>query len=202
MECVHPFYTLQTLLLCDLCPRSKTEEIQPGVFVIGALEKISSNSKVPSQAEWKALRREVSSWGEVWSFKRCQINGTVYHSQSYKRVTARNNYTVSFSGKKLSEYGSVLNYVKVQGKCYQASCQTHCECELECSYFALIRILDKHQNQLQCLKGTTIIPHIRKVKETAKIIAVPLRCIEQKCMLVSTSSGSFVCHLANKIERD
>lgn len=183
--------------------RSKTEEIESGIFVIGALEKVSTNSQILSQGEWKALRTELPRWGKMWSFKRCQINGTVYHSERYKRVTARNNFTVSFSGKKESEYGLVLNYVKVQERCHQASCiNANCHCKLECSYFALLRILCKHQNQLSSLKGTVVVGHILKVKETTQIYAIPLRCIERKCMLVSTSNGTFVCHLANRIERD
>lgn len=183
--------------------RSKTEEIEPGIFVIGALEKVSINAETLSESEWKALRREVPKWGKIWTFKRCQINGTVYHSERYKRVTARNNFTVSFSGKKQSEYGFVLNYVKVQEKCHQASCMNaNCNCQLECSYFALLRILDKHLNQLPSLKGTVVVGNILKVEGTTKIVAIPLRCIERKCMLVSTSNGIFVCHLANRIERD
>ena len=171
--------------------------------MIGAPKKVSINSGILSEAEWKALRRELPSWGKMWSFKRCQISGTVYHSERYKRVTARNNFTVSFSGKKQSEYGFVLNYVKVQEKCHQASCMnSNCNCQLECSYFALLRILDKHLNQLPSFKGTVVVGHIVKVERTTKIVAIPLRCIEQKCMLVSTSNGIFVCHLANRIERD
>lgn len=194
------FHTFLSLIWCS---RSKTEEIESGIFVIGALEKVSINSEILSQAEWQALRRELTSWGKMWSFKQCQINGTVYHSERYKRVTARNNFTVSFAGKKQSEYGFVLNYVKVQVKCHQVSCMNaNCNCQLECNYFALLRILDKHQNQLPSLKGTVVVGHILKVEGTTKIVAVPLRCIEQKCMLVSTSNGIFVCHLANRIERD
>ena len=147
--------------------------------MIGALEKVSTNSEILSQAEWKALRRELTNWGKMWSFKRCQINGTVYQSECYKRVTARNNFTVSFSGKKHSEYGFVLNYVKVQERCYQASFMiANCNCQLECSYFAVLRIVDKHQNQLPSLKGTVVVGHILKVEETTKIVAIPLRCIE------------------------
>ena len=169
----------------------------------GALEKVSINAETLSEAEWNALRREVPSWGKMWSFKRCQINGTVYHSERYKRVTARNNFTVSFSGKKQSEFGFVLNYVKVQEKCHQASCMNaNCNCQLECSYFALLSILDKHLNQLPSLKGTVVVGHILKVERTTNIVAIPLKCIEQKCMLVSTSNGIFVRHLANRIERD
>ena len=147
--------------------------------MIGALEKVSTNSEILSQAEWKALRRELTSWGKMWSFNRCQINGTVYQSECYKRVTVRNNFTVSFSRKKHSEYGFVLNYVKVQERCHQASfMNANCNCQLECSYFAVLRIVDKHQNQLPSLKGTVVVGHILKVEKTTKIVAIPLRCIK------------------------
>lgn len=171
--------------------------------MIGALEKISSNSESFSETMWKALRRKVPSWGKVWSFKRCQINGTVYHSESYKRVTARNNFTICFSGKNHARYGSVLNYVKIQETCQLATCSnTHCDCQLQCNYFALVRILVEQQNQLPNLKGTVVIGHICRVEETAKIIAVPMGWIKEKCMLVSISNSLFVCHLANRIEKD
>ena len=75
-------------------------------------------------------------------------------------------------------------------------------CQLECSYFALLSILDKHLNQLPSLKGTVVVGHILKVERTTNIVAIPLKCIEQKCILVSTSNGIFVCHLAYRIERD
>lgn len=73
---------------------------------------------------------------------------------------------------------------------------------MECSYFALLWILDKYQNQLPSLKGRVVVCHILKVEWTTKVVAIPLRCIEGKCMMVSTSNGIFVCHLANRIERD
>ena len=148
--------------------------------MIGTLEKLSSNSETLSKAEWKALKTEVPSWGKIWSFKQCQIKGTVYHSQSYKKVTARNNFTVTFSGKNHSEYGFVLNYVKIQEKCHHVSCiNTFCDCQPECKYYVLLRILVKHQEQLPCLKGTIVVDHIVKIEETTKIVAVPLQCIEK-----------------------
>ena len=51
---IYPYFVLY-----DWCSRSKTEEIASGVFVIGAMEKISNNSETPSQAEWT-----------VWPFKK------------------------------------------------------------------------------------------------------------------------------------
>ena len=41
---------------------------------------------------------------------------TVFHTQSYKQVTAKNNFTVNFSGKKHSENGFVLNLCKGSGE--------------------------------------------------------------------------------------
>ena len=114
--CTKPhFHTFLIInLFNDCCSRSKTEEIESGVFVIGTQEKISSTLRTVSQAEWNALQKRSFQLGKDMVSKQCQISGTVYHSKSYKRVTARNNFTVRFSGRKESQYGSALNYVKVQ----------------------------------------------------------------------------------------
>ena len=93
--------------------------------------------------------------------------------------------------------------MKVQDQCKLATCSiTHCNCELGCNYFALVQVMTMHQDQLPGLKGKAMIGHIHRVKETTKIIAISLECILEKCMLVSVSRGHFVCHLANRIERD
>ena len=34
--------------------------------------------------------------GKMWVFRRCLVDGVLYHSKSYKRVVARNDYTVVF----------------------------------------------------------------------------------------------------------
>ena len=142
-------------------------------------------------------------WSNVWSFKCCQIEGSIYHSEDYKRVTARNNCTVCFHDNKELRYGSILKFVKVEGKCQQASCQyLRCNCQRECKYFALLRILTIHRDQLPKMKGMIVIDHIQRVQETDEIVTISLSCIEEKCMKVQTKRGIFVCHLANRIERD
>jgi len=195
---------MSLLVLCLKSSRSKTEEIEPGVFVLGGLQKISNNQEQSiGKSELRALRREVPTWGKMWSFKRCQVNGVVYHSKVYKRVTARNNFTVSFTTDKQTGYGSILRYVKVEEKCHQAQCiDMRCNCHLECSFFALLKILIVHQDQLPKLREKAVVGHIIRVEETSKIVAVPLQCIKEKFLLVSISSGIFLCHLANRIERD
>ena len=47
-----------------------------------------------------------------------------------------------------------------------------------------------------------MIDNIIKVEETKKVAAIPLQSIDQKCMLVATSNGSFICHLENRFEKD
>lgn len=171
--------------------------------MIGALENISNNLEFFTEAEWKAIRRKVPRWRKIWSFKRCQINGVIYQSGRYNRVTARNNFTIYFSGEKESRYGSILSYVKVQDQCQLATCSiTHCKCKLGCNYFALVQVMTMHQDQLPGLKGKAMIGHIHRVEETTKIITISLECILEKCMLVSVSRRHIVCHLANRIERD
>ena len=77
--------------------RSKTEQIAPSTFAIGALEPMQNASAVFTKAELAALKQAAGSFGNMWSFKRCEMRGTTYQSQSYKRVPARNNYTVAYS---------------------------------------------------------------------------------------------------------
>ena len=38
--------------------------------------------------------------------------------------------------------------------------------------------------------------------QTVNFVAIPVESIKEKCLQVSVSAGMFVCHLANKIERD
>ena len=97
-------------------PGRKLKRLHQGSLWLELWRKFPTTRRLPHKPSgpWDHLRREVLSWGKVWSFKQCQINGTVYYSKSYK-VIARNNFTVNFSGKKRSENGFVLNYVKFRG---------------------------------------------------------------------------------------
>ena len=99
---------------------------------------------------------------------------------------------------------SVLSYAKLQQKCHQASCRSskHCQCQLNCHHFALVQIFDVEQNQLPTLQGRILVQHILRVKQTTKLVALPLEAIKEKCLQVALSSGTFVCHVANRFERD
>ena len=188
--------------------RQKTEQITPSVFVIGALEHVWDITSAFQRDEVIASRRAAGSWGRVWCFKRCQINGSVYHSSCYKRVTARNNFTFALAPANCNSlrYGSILSYAKIEEQCYQASCtrKSDCRCQLHCSHFALIQILEVMDqiSQLSTVQGRAVSQNIVRARKTKNVVAVPVESIVEKCLEVSVSSGLFLCHLANTVEGD
>ena len=95
-------------------------------------------------------------------------------------MTARKNFTVRFSGRKELQYGSALNYVKVQGSATRhlvAICITTASWNVASLLY--LGFLLKCQEQLPSSKGTPLVSHILKFEETTKIVAVPLMYIEQ-----------------------
>ena len=76
---------------------------------VGREQIIGNNTAALGSPSMKTLDREQiialgkylgfpSLLDSLPSFKRVRIGGSVYHSLSYKRVTARNSYTVLFQG--------------------------------------------------------------------------------------------------------
>ena len=108
-------------------------------------------------------------------FRRCLIDGILFHSKSYKRVIARNDYSVKFQHLDNMHYGSIHVYVKVEEKCQKALCNYQkCSCHLPCHYFAILEVLDKDDEQLPTYRGRTVVNHITKVKTSNRYsIAMP-----------------------------
>ena len=157
-----------------------------------------SNSSHLSEAEIAILSKK-GNCEKQWVFFRCQVNGVVYQCAKYKRVTARNNFTVSFKINDTLMYGFVKTYVKVAEGCKDVTCAgENCQCENDVSYWAIIEILDKHPEQ-PC---NHVLKHIVRVKQTDKLMAVAVNTIQEKCVCVDVSSGTWVCHLPNSYERD
>ena len=44
--------------------------------------------------------------------------------------------------------------------------------------------------------------HIVRVKPTDRMVAVAINTIQEKCACVDVSSGTWVCHLPNRYQRD
>lgn len=180
---------------------SLKESISQNVHVIGSLERLWRNSALLTDEKRNTLPQHH---GKIWMFRRCLIRGTVFHSKSYKRVVARNDYTVEFQYMQSHYYGSIHMYVKVEEKCLKAICsEQKCCCDLTCHYFAIIEILETACQQLPEYRGLrSLVKHITRVKASKRLIAVPVMDISRKYLKVDVSSGIYVCLLPNPYEKD
>ena len=148
--------------------RSAKESISETLYVVGSLERIWGNSTLLTE---KQLATLPTHRRRVWVFKQCLIGGVLFHSKSYiyKRVIARNDYTVEFHHLDNTHYGSIQNYVKVEEKCLKALCDDQkCSCHLPCHYFAIVEVLEKDEEQLPRYRGRTVVNHITKVKTSRR----------------------------------
>ena len=102
------------------------------------------------------------------------MDGVLYHSKSYKRVVARNDFTVEFQELEGSKsYGSVHIYVKVQEKCIKATCsEQKCCCNLASQYFAIVEVLERDKEQLPKYRERTVVNHITRIKTSNRYIVV------------------------------
>lgn len=154
---LHFLYDYFTLQL-----RSTKESITETVHVVGSLERLWSGSTLLHEKQLATLPRHK---GKMWVFRRCLVDGVLYHSKSYKRVVARNDYTVEFQQMDNNYYGTVHTYVKVQDKCLKAICsQQQCCCDLASQYLAIVKVLEQDVEQLPKYRGRTVVHHITKVK--------------------------------------
>ena len=141
---------------------SKKESISETVHIIGSLEHVWSCSALLTNEQLATLLRH---YGKIWMFRRCLVDGVVFHSKSYKRVVARNDYTVEFQHLQSSYYGSIHTYVKIEEKCLKAKCsEQKCSCDLICHHFAIIEVFERDHQQLPEYRGRTVVKHITRVK--------------------------------------
>ena len=146
--------------------RSTKESIAETTHVIGALERVWSNSVLITKDQLATL---PANNGKVWVFRRCLIGGVVFHSESYKRVIARNDYTIQFQHLDNKLFGSIQTYAKVEEKCRKALCDNKkCSCYLPSHYFAIVEILDQAEEQLPRYRDRTVVNHITRVKKSGR----------------------------------
>ena len=95
-------------------------------------------------------------------------------------------------------YGFTTTYVKAAEGCKDVTCTDNCQCKKSVIYWAVIKILDKHPEQ-PCIRT---LKHNVRVKPTDRLVAVAINTIQEICVCVDVSSGTWVCHLPNCYERD
>ena len=106
--------------------------------------------------------------GYAMEFYRIEIGSKIYHSRSYLKATTRNNYTVTFTNHGTTKYGIILKLVKLSGRYHNVSCRENtskCTCILSEWYFAVVDVLDLHQEQLPTFRGMIAVKHIKRVKK-------------------------------------
>ena len=111
------------------CFRFPKESIAETAHVVGSLERVWGNSTLLNQEELMALPQHHE---KMWVFRRCLVNGVLFHSKSYERVVARNDYTVESYHKDSTYYGLIHTYAKVEDKCASTVCNQikSCNCAL------------------------------------------------------------------------
>ena len=117
------------------------------------------------------------------------MDGVLYHSKSYKRVVARNDFTVEFQeleGNK--NYGSVHIYVKVQEKCTKATCSER-KCCGSLASFAIVEVLERHDEQLSKYRERTIVNHITRIKTSNRYTVVIWSLISRPVIFSFMSFG-------------
>ena len=146
--------------------RSTKESIAETAHVVGALERVWSNSVLITKDQLATL---PADHGKIWVFRRCLIAGVLFHSMSYKRVVARNDYTIEFQHQGNKLFGSIHTYAKVEKKCQKALCDDRkCSCYLPSHYLAIVEILDQADDQLPRYRDRTVINHITRVKKSGR----------------------------------
>lgn len=81
----------------SLSSSSKTEVVKETAFVLGALEKVNMDQDdhdVLIKRDVETVTKKFGPFEYIWTFKRCCVNGSTLHSEAYKKVTVRINYTV------------------------------------------------------------------------------------------------------------
>lgn len=153
--------------------RSLKERISENAHVLGSLERVWSGSTLLSEKQLATLPRH---YNRMWVFRRCLVDGVLYHSLSYKRVVARNDFTVEFQDMEgRTSYGTVETYVKVQEKCLKAMCSDgKCCCTLASQYFAIVEVLQQDDEQLPKYRERTVVSHITRVKTSNRYMVVIL----------------------------
>lgn len=151
--------------------------------------------------------------GNCKTFSRCQVNGKVEHSISYKRVLKRNNYTVCYKNIHGNiSYGQVAFFLQNVPIC-DSLCVSNCNFHKP-SYWAVIlklQSLDEAHSVMNFNQEESDLPirvshpEICLVKPCSEAVeAVLISHILDVLMFINIDdcNAAYVCHSPNKIEKD
>jgi hypothetical protein len=150
------------------------------VWIVGGT---STRSPPPEVAE---LLNEAQS---ITTFTRLLKDGAIYYSKEYSRVKTRNSYTVGFmDGTTFNMmFGQILYFVIIKNQA-----------------MAMINVLmpSSAQTAFQLTFGD-LDSRVFPVSSTTNVMAVPVECIEEKCIFVSVGADkNFVARFCSKVHLD
>jgi len=217
--------SLPTLKL-KLIPGSVEEEFFNSLmnpFHVGREQIIEKNIVALGSPSTETLDREqIISLGKYLgspplldtcrSFKRVRIGGSVYHSLSYKRVTARNSYTVFFQNNGLHcdnlLVGQVDFYFQYKLPCSNSlSCSENCVCSVK--NLAFVRLLPRVpeftfiEDPITCARGQQLTA-VYSWEHNSVTMVIPISAIKEKLVYMQCEDGglAFVSRFPNRVESD
>ena len=136
---------------------SKKESITENAHVVGALERLWSNSEVFSKEQLRSLPHAES------------MGHAMYHS--WAQVTEEYLPEMIIPSVECEDDGNLLigwiqTYARCDEKCRNAKCSivNECSCYLPCHYHALIENLEEDDQQLPKFRNKVVVNHIKKVR--------------------------------------
>ena len=144
---------------------------------------------------------------KAYKFSWLMIEGRVYHSKSYKRVTKRNSYTICYTNQARQQ---CFGYTRFYVKCFKA-CRIpgFCDKDYVCRVPKYVVVLDRAIPHIHPTaspkKFPFCLPHIKPHKKgQSELDCCFVEDIEQLCVAINSPKLdlNFICLFPNFIESD
>ena len=182
--------------------------LQDNIFMVGG-----SGKRKLSVKEMEAVSQYLGHIPQHYiTFNRIRIGSEIFHSRSYKRVHARNSFTIA-SRQKNGEIKifQVAFYIQLFLFCEQhPDMRTSCKCKSV--NVAITNLLKKHSDPAVCTISTdklsgADVSHIQVLHRASsdEFLVVPLESIQYKCVYVDMDEQKnvvYACRMPNNCEKD
>ncbi|CAH1267164.1 Hypp3965 [Branchiostoma lanceolatum] len=181
--------------------KSNYHKIAESCFAIGYLKRDTKDGRgLLKNAHYDAIMQATRQpLGDLCTYDRMMIHGTMYHSRAYTRVYRHNSYTVLFGEDR--HVGEILCFVQhVSTSCPfvdpNQSAQT-------ARHYAIVHILpailpSEVHNDITLHS----VPHIKKHETSDRFVAVALDKIISKVVSISIGNCTYTAELPNNVEKE
>ena len=159
-------------------------EFGPGLALVG-----KATPEPPSEDLIHAIQTSVEVFYDreenIKVYKRALINGHMFHSATYTKVSQRNSYTVEF---RKNEFGKIILYVVLGDSAYAL---VHPYKQIPANFCR-----DNLTGKLGC--NLTVVTN----DNSDNPILVPLKDVKQKVIIIKRKEDFVVVRFPNFIEKD